>query len=222
MGGANTFWESPERVEEFADRPPDQRLSKLLDAHQTPARVRVLDLGCAGGRNAVLLAEKGFDFFAIDTSTAMVEKTRARVAEVLGEAEARERVWKGRMSDLGAFASEYFELVVALGIYHSAESQAEWDRAVSETARVLAPGGQVLVASFSPRSAPTGKQVRAIPGEPHLYGGFDSGPLYLLEAGEMDAGMAQHGLRPVVPSRTVEVSTESGRRVTANALYSKV
>jgi SAM-dependent methyltransferase len=215
------FWGSRERVEEFASRPPDRRLLELLDDCADPAFMRVLDLGCAGGRNTIVLAHRGFDFHAVDASAAMVAKTRDRVESVLGPDEARRRVHLGRMEDLGRFAAESFALVVALGIYHGAEGRAGWDRAIDETVRVLAPGGQVLVASFSPRSDPKGEGLKAVPGAPHMYEGIESGPLYLLAAEELDAGALRHGLVPVVPTETVTVPTELGQRVTVNALYRK-
>jgi hypothetical protein len=111
--------------------------------------------------------------------------------------------------------------VVALGIYHGAEGQEGWDRAVDETVRVLASAGQLLVASFSPRSDPKGEGLKAVPGAPHMYEGIESGPLYLLEAEELDAGALRHGLVPAVPTETVTVPTELGHRVTVNALYRK-
>ena len=221
MNEARGFWEDPERVEEFASRAPDRRLLELLDGYTEPGSVHVLDLGCAGGRNTVVLAERGFDFQAIDASAAMVMKTRERVEAVVGPQEARSRVHLGRMEDLGRFASESFDLVVALGIYHSADSEAQWDRAIEETVRVLAADGQVLVASFSPRSKPKGESLRAVPDAPHMYEGIEAGPLFLLEAEELDAGVRRHGLVPVIPTETVTVPTELGQRVTVNALYRK-
>ncbi len=110
---------------------------------------------------------------------------------------------------------------MALGVYHSATCREELDRALSETARVLAPAGLALVASFSPRSDPTGEGLRSVPGVPHVYEGFEAGRMFLLEADELDAEMARQGLLPVVASQTVEVPTESGRRVTVNGLYRK-
>ena len=44
------------------------------------------------GRNAVLLAQLGFDVIAIDFSKAMVEETRRRVADILGPTEAGTRL----------------------------------------------------------------------------------------------------------------------------------
>jgi SAM-dependent methyltransferase len=221
LNEAKGFWEDPERVEEFASRPPDRRLLFLLDACTDRASVRVLDLGCAGGRNTIVLAERGFDFQAIDASAAMVMKTRERVEAVRGPQEARSRVHLGRMEDLGRFASGWFDLVVALGIYHSADSEAQWDRAIEETVRVLAADGRVLLASFSPRSRPKGERLRAVPGALHMYEGIEAGPLFLLEAEELDAGTSRHGLVPVVPTETVTVPTESGQRVTVNGLFRK-
>ena len=120
------FWEDPELVERFAGREPDVRLREILDREDDPAGLRVLDLGCAGGRNTALLVERGCDVRAVDGSRAMVEHTRKRLAEVLGEEQAERRVRHGRMHDLAAFANGAFDLVVALGIYHCASSREEW------------------------------------------------------------------------------------------------
>ena len=221
MSETQPFWEQPETVEIFAARDPDLRLLELIRDYQHPREVRVLDLGCAGGRNTTMLAERGFDVHAIDASTAMVERTRERVAGVLGARAAEERVRTGRMDDLSDFLTGSFALVVALGIFQSARSRAEWDRAVSETARVLAPGGLLLVAHFTPRTDITGEGVRPAPGEPHVYDGSSAGRMVLFEAPALDAAMARHGFRPVVPSETVTARTDRGQRVTVNAQYQK-
>lgn len=221
MTDAQRFWEDPERVEQFAGREADRRLLELLDSFEEPGATRVLDLGCAGGRNTAALAERGFDVHAIDSSSSMVAKTRERVAAVLGAGEAGRRVRVGRMEDLGDFASRSFELVVALGVYHNAESEGIWERALSETARVLVADGLLLVANFTPGFAPHGEALQRVSGARHVYEGFEAGPLYLLAAEDLDAAMERHGLLPVVPTETVEAPTDSGRRVTANALYRK-
>jgi SAM-dependent methyltransferase len=183
--------------------------------------VRVLDLGCAAGRNAVLLAEKAFDLQARDGSSAMVAKTRERVARVLGAGEAQRRVRTGKMDDLGEFSDAFFHLVVALGIYHCARSRAEWDRALSETARVLAPGGKVLVSVFTPETDLTGRGITAVAGEPDVYEGFENGRSVLVEASALDAELARRGLFPVVATALARPKVDIGRRVSANGLYGK-
>ncbi len=221
MEDPSLFWERSEQVDRFAGREPDQRLLRLIESYSDPTAVRVLDLGCAGGRNTVVLAERGFDVHAIDSSRAMVERTRSRVAVVLGLDATKKRVRLGRMERLEEFDSGTFHLVVALGVYHSATCREEWDRALSETARVLVPGGLALVASFSPRSDPRGEGLRPVAGAPHVYEGFESGRMYLLEAEDLDVEVARHGLTPAAITETVEVPTETGRRVTVNGLYRK-
>jgi len=216
------FWEQPDLVDRFAARDPDVRLVALLDRFPEPPVVRVLDLGCAGGRNTVLLAERGFDIHSLDASEAMVERTRARVAEILGAEDAVGRVALGVMEDLGRYADDTFEVVVGLGIYHQAQSGRQWDRAIAETARVLKRGGLLLYASFSPESAPDGVPATLVPGEPHVFSGFRAGRVYLLNADTLDVALAEQGLCPAEQTVTVRVDTEKGRRVTVNGLYRRV
>ena len=212
MHPPDEFWSRPEQVEKFAGRDPDHRLVEIVEGSTEPGVTRVLDLGCAAGRNAVYLAERGFDVRAVDASEAMVERTPA-------EAERRARV--GTMDDLGEFGDEAFELVVALGILHQASSEEEWRRTLSEVVRVLAPGGLLLVASFAPGTDLRGEGVRPVPGEAHVREVIGVGRLHMLEAEALDRVMAERGLEPVRPTETVRVDMDPGCRVVVNALYRK-
>jgi SAM-dependent methyltransferase len=219
---SDPFWDSAEIVERFAARQPDVRLLELLREFPEPSKTRVLDIGCAGGRNAVPLARGGFDLTAIDATAAMVAKTRERLAEILGAEEAERRVRIGRMDDLSFVADGSIDLVVALGIYHCAGSLAEWDRALSETARVLKPGGRLLVSVFTPETDLDGLGTRAVPGEADIYEMFaDGGRHVLVDAQRLDREMARFGMRPLEPTRTARPKTEKGRRVSANGVYAK-
>jgi SAM-dependent methyltransferase len=219
---ASSFWNSPENVERFAAREPDLRLMELILEYPDPAGIRVLDLGCAAGRNTVLLAERGFDVEALDASPAMVAKTRERLAAILGAEEAERRVRVGRMEDLSPVTDASFDLVVALGLYHCAQSRGEWARALAETARVLKAGGRLLVSVFTPETDLTGRGIRAVPGEPDVYEGFESGGRhFLVDAAGLDREMARFGLFPLQPTRTARPKVETGRRVSANGLYRK-
>ena len=215
------FWEEPEQVERFAGREPDHRLAKLIARYAEPRKIRVLDIGCAGGRNTELLAARLFDVFAIDSSAAMVERTRERVAAILGEDEATRRVRRASMEDLSAFESAAFDLVVALGVFHAATRAKQWHAALAESVRVLAAGGLMLVSVFSQKTDLTGSGVKPVPGETNVYDGLPSGRHYLVGAEELDAEFARRGLTPVEPTETVVVPLETGQRVTVNAVYRK-
>ena len=218
----DSFWEDPSLVRRFANRDPDHRLLKLIAEFHDPPSVRVLDLGCAGGRNTVLLAERGFDVVAVDASAAMVAETRKRVARVVGAAAARRRVRQAPMDDLTRFPGGHFDLVVALGIYHQAHSRKEWNRALAETARVTRTDGTLLVAVFSPRSRPQGTPLMRIAGDPSVYQGFASGPLFLVEPDQLDRELRAHGFEPRETTESVIVATDGGFRVTVNGCYRRL
>jgi SAM-dependent methyltransferase len=199
-------WSDPEMVERFAAREPDVRLTELLGRYEDPAATRVLDLGCAGGRNTELLARRGFDVVALDVAPAMREAVRARLAPVVGEAEATRRVLDGEMRDLSRFADGTFDLVVALGVFHQARSRTEWDEALTEAARVLAPGGRILISNFAP-----GTSLGRRPGrEPFLHAKED-----------LEADLASVGLEPDTETKVVVKEENDRRRVVVNALYRK-
>ena len=218
---AHAYWEQAENVERFASRPPDKRLEILLGEFSDPAGTRVVDLGCAGGRNTLLLAERGFDVYAIDSSTAMVEHTRQRLTPLFGADGAAGRVWRGRMDDLGAFGEKSVDVVVALGILQSAQTADEWERTLGEVARILKPAGRLLIANFAPGTELMGEPLQPVAGAPHIYEAGGALRFYLLEPAEIDADMERHGLRPIAPTMSVEAAGDSGRHVTVNALYER-
>lgn len=222
MQETDSFWESAEAVERFTGKEPDLRLLELLTTYPDPRQVRVLDVGCAAGRNTLVLAERDFDVFGIDSSSAMVARTRERVAGVLGPEEADRRVHSGSMEDLGCFADASVDVLVALGILHQASSERQWTAAIREMSRCIVPGGVLLVAVWSPRSRPHGETIRRVAGERHVYEGFHTGTHYLVEAPELDSALASVGFVTVVPTEDVLVETEKGWRVTINALYRRV
>lgn len=217
----NDFWEDPEQVKRFAGRDPDHRLIKLLPQYAEPEAVRVMDLGCAGGRNTVLLAEKGFDFHAVDASAAMVAETVKRVAAVVGLKEAERRINVARMDGLSRYETAQFDLLIALGVLHNAGSQREWEKSLSEVSRLLRQDGQLMLSNFGPRSQPEGMPLAPLADEPNVYRGFGPHDMYLLEACHLDEEMKRYGLEPSTPTETVHTETEGGFRITINGLYRK-
>ena len=216
---SNEFWSEPERVEEFAQRDPDVRLTALLDEYPAPADTRVLDLGCAGGRNLRLLMQRGFDAYALDLAEGMVERARREIAPICGEAEAERRVIQRGVDDLSFAEDTSFELVVALGIYHMAANEPALHAVVAETARVLVPDGRLLVAIFGPGTMMDGEALEPVPGDRFAHLTPEGRGITLVSAADLDEVMARHGLVPVVPTETVERDRKGSHRVVNNALY---
>lgn len=217
----DSYWERQEQVERFAGRDVDKRLAVLINDYSDPSSIRVLDLGCAGGRNAFFLAENGFDLFAIDASEAMVEKTRERVSAIRGKDFAETRVLRMSMDDLSFFSGEQFQLIIALGILHNARSDEEWKNTLSELRRIARSGSRLLVSNLSSESDPSGEGLVWVPGSRHLYEGFGHDRMYLMTAENLDTELHRFGFVPEVPTETVRREMDRGFRVTVNGLYVK-
>jgi ubiquinone/menaquinone biosynthesis C-methylase UbiE len=119
-----------------------QRQAAVLDCVEASKLAReapVLEIGCGAGHLTMQLAERGLRVAAIDASRAMVEATANRA----NEAEVQERVTV-EVADVHAlpFAADHFDLVVAVGVIPWLHSPAG---AVNEMARVLRPGGQLVL-----------------------------------------------------------------------------
>jgi ubiquinone/menaquinone biosynthesis C-methylase UbiE len=99
---------------------------------------RTLDVGCGTGTFAVALAERGGKVWGVDASPDMLSEARAKRSPARfkeGEAEAL------------PFKDGWFErIVMRLSLQH-----VDRPRALAEAARVLVPGGRIVIASFDPK-----------------------------------------------------------------------
>ncbi|GMR09211.1 MAG: hypothetical protein BMS9Abin28_0029 [Anaerolineae bacterium] len=64
------------------DNGPDQHLVGLLESGRIPP-CRAIDLGCGTGRNALFLAQKGFDVTGVDFASSAIAKAKQK-ADVAG------------------------------------------------------------------------------------------------------------------------------------------
>jgi D-aspartate ligase len=170
-----------------------------------PNGARVLDVGAGAGLTSVALAGRGYQVTAVDASAAMTETIRRRAAEAAVASRLQLSLGDAHLLPFGC---RVFSLVVALGVIPWLHSPG---RAAREMARVLAPGGYLVVSAdnrarltdlLDPRRSPvtgplrrTAKSALAATGRWRPAG---NGALATFHRrGEFDHILAGAGLEPV-------------------------
>ena len=149
MGVAQSYWNQAYQDRSFLFRwDYDFASPELIDTLVTlPFKKgdRALDLGCGGGRDAIYLAQSGFEVSAIDLSLAAIEVATQRASEAVVFVS-----W--HVGDVLAlpFADMSFDLVTDRACFHHIPTVAR-PKYASEVARVLKPGGVLFLrgASYS-------------------------------------------------------------------------
>ncbi len=102
-------------------------------------RTSVLDAGCGHGRNLVYFLRAGFTCYGIDRDADAIAQVR-RLARNLGVADPDERFQQGELERL-PWPDGSMDAVICSAVLHFARDRAQFDAAVLELWRVLAPEG---------------------------------------------------------------------------------
>jgi ubiquinone/menaquinone biosynthesis C-methylase UbiE len=105
---------------------------------QLPERSQVLDAACGTGRHTAFLAARGHAVIGVDASPEMLERARAKVPGA--------RFLHGELDRLPLDDRSVDAAVCALALSHSRDIRP----AVAELARVLRPGGRLVVSNPHP------------------------------------------------------------------------
>ncbi len=123
---------------------PSQELVAVVASQVPAARGTVLDVGCGAGREAVFLAQCGFDVIGVDISGKAIEIAKQRAWDAGVEVDFR----IGSFFDLPV-DEQSVDFVNDRGSLHlvSEEKRPEF---ADEIFRVLKPGGRMLLRGASP------------------------------------------------------------------------
>lgn len=122
---------------------PTPHVVRWIDRLGSGRGKAALDLGCGEGRHTIVLARKGYAVTAFDLEPLALKKARA----YLQKAGLRATYVAGDALDL-RFDDAAFDLVLDYGCFHHVVTK-DWPRYRRGIARVLKPGGHLLLSVFS-------------------------------------------------------------------------
>jgi len=188
---AGSPWSTPDTVAGFVRSPPNATLLAFAEAERLRGARRALDIGCGAGRNAVPLAEAGWDVVGLDLSWPMLVAARTRASALT--AEQRVTVALSPMEAL-PIATATIDLVIAHGIWNLARSAEQFRLAVREGARVARPGASLFVFTFSRHTLP--HETTPVAGEPFVFTEFSGEPQCFLTEAQLLAELRDAGFLP--------------------------
>ncbi len=126
---------------------PSAELAAIVVAGILPKKAKVLDVGSGGGKDAIFLAQCGFEVIGVDISHAAIEIARKRAAEARAHVDWR----RASVFELPIDDSS-IDLVTDRGLFHHVK-ESDRPKYASELFRVLKPRGRALIRGASEKSA---------------------------------------------------------------------
>jgi len=202
-------WTEPGTVHGFRTGAPNQVLLEFARSLLSPGkRPRALDLGCGAARNALPLAQMGWDVTGTDLAAPMLTAAHEKVQQE-GDG-ATVRLVRAPMAPL-PFPDRAFDLVVAHGVWNLARSGAGFRAAVAEGARVARPGAGLFLFTFSRRTLPPDEP--PVAGESFVFTRFSGEPNCFLTEGEIRAELGRAGFHRDLEAPLTEYNLPPGGRI---------
>lgn len=125
-----------------AESEVEEAISRILGAAPLGA---VLDVGTGTGRMIELFSADADRFVALDNNTEMLRLARAKLAAMDSKSSAKVDIMLGDFNAL-PLADEGFDTILFHQVLHYAQHP---ERVISEAARVLSPGGRLMIVDFA-------------------------------------------------------------------------
>jgi tellurite methyltransferase len=120
-------------------------LVRELAESQPVAGLRVLDVGCGEGRNAVYLAQRGAKVTAVDSSAAALSRATALFGTVAGVS------WEQADVTVQPLPVGWYDVVVLYSVTHWLADERQVRDVVARLRRATRPGGVHLFCAFNDR-----------------------------------------------------------------------
>lgn len=125
-----------------AESEVEEAIARIL--HTAPLGT-VLDVGTGTGRMIELFSADAERFVALDNNTEMLRLARAKLAAMDARSSAKVDIMLGDFNAL-PLADDSFDTIMFHQVLHYAQHP---ERVISEAARVLTPGGRLLIVDFA-------------------------------------------------------------------------
>ena len=101
--------------------------------------MKILDVGCGEGRNAVYFLQKNYSIFGIDPNEVAIQYCRYLAKTINSQTD----IHRFQVGDGAAipFHAAAFDAVISSAVLHFAENHAHFWKMIAEIHRVLKPGG---------------------------------------------------------------------------------
>ncbi|MDD2753115.1 MAG: class I SAM-dependent methyltransferase [Candidatus Portnoybacteria bacterium] len=196
---------------------PSAQIADYFTKIKKAEGIKVLDIGCGGGRNAELLVKLGFDVYACDCAGAMVRFTKKRIAKISGK--MARNIVSAPMTSL-PYPDGFFDYAVSIGTYHNACSFQELRTAFSETARILKSGGKLVLAVFSSKT--TSDKLKKAKDKKFVYLRASGRPSVLLPKNGLSELLKKNNLFPEgAVSEKIIINIEAARRSIVTGFFVK-
>lgn len=206
---AMNYWNRTDIIEEFASAAVPEYWKEFFQTFENSSEVKVLDLGCGGGRNTSMLVQMGFQVRACDLHEGMVRITRDKIRPLLQGEDEETIVQTANMLQL-PFENDFFDVLLANGVYHNTSSVQEFKNAVKESVRVLKQDGFLCLNVFHDEIIENDLVKQE---EPHLYITPDQIDMILLPKEEIRRILGQNSLsevfEPIVYPSKINIGVRS-------------
>jgi ubiquinone/menaquinone biosynthesis C-methylase UbiE len=142
------YWNDKKVVKEFSEYQYPLYWKEFLNSLNGKENLKLLDLGCGGGRNSCLALELGYDVWACDVHQEMVNATKNKFSSYnITEREVNSRVIKASFTSL-PFKDNDFDIVISSGVFHNGDDIEILKKGFQEAARILKTNGFLCLNIF--------------------------------------------------------------------------
>ena len=111
---------------------------QLLRGRIAPG-MRIIDAGCAGGRNLVYLLQAGYEVFGADADAGSIASVRALAARLAPR--LPEENFRAEPLEQLSFPDAFADVVICSAVLHFARHEAQFDAMLGGCWRLMKPGG---------------------------------------------------------------------------------